>query len=58
MYRRRFIKQAAGFAAAFGLPAILPSRVFGRNGTTPTGDKIVMGCIGVGGMGTGHVRSF
>jgi hypothetical protein len=58
MKRRDFIKKSAGFAAAFGFPLVLPSRVLGRNGETPPSDKIVMGFIGVGGMGTGHVRSF
>jgi predicted dehydrogenase len=58
MNRRKFIKKTAVLAAASGLPMILPSRVLGRSGATPPSDRIVMGCIGVGGMGTGHVRSF
>ena len=58
MHRRQFIKNTAGLAAGFGLPMILPSRVLGRNGATAPSDRIVMGCIGVGEMGSGHVRSF
>jgi hypothetical protein len=58
MRRRKFLKQTAAAAAAFTLPLIAPSRVFGRSGIVSPSDRIVMGCIGVGEMGSGHVRSF
>lgn len=51
--RRHFLK-ATGLvvgAATFGLPQIVPSRVFGAN------DRLTLGHIGVGGMGGGHLRS-
>jgi len=52
MTRRRFIKTAAGAAGVFaGLPALSLGRKFSQN------DKIQMGVIGCGGMGTGHVQN-
>ena len=54
MKRRDFIKKSA---AALAAPLILPAHILGR-GATPPSDRIVMGCIGVGSMGGGHVRSF
>lgn len=53
MKRRTFLKTSLAVAA----PMIVSSHVLGGQHTPPS-DKIVMGCIGVGGMGTGHVRSF
>jgi len=53
--RRCFLRvsSVAGLAvAAIGFPTIIPSRAFGAN------DKIVMGCIGTGGQGTGIMRAF
>jgi predicted dehydrogenase len=44
------------FLAAF--PAIIPASALGLQGATAPSDRIVMGCIGVGGMGSGHVRAF
>jgi predicted dehydrogenase len=40
------------------VPMVVPVDVLGRNGRIPPSDKIILGSIGVGGMGTGHVRSF
>ncbi len=53
--RRRFL---ATSAASLGAPLILPSRVLGRDGTTPPNSKIRLACIGVGGMGSGNLNSF
>jgi len=50
--RRTFLK---GGAAAVGVPLIVPPSVFGA--TAPS-ERIVMGSIGVGGMGTGNLRGF
>ena len=57
--RRKFIKTSIGSAVGMiGIPLIVPSSVIaGTNQTSPS-DKIVMGAIGVGQMGTGHIRSF
>jgi len=57
--RRQYIKRTGGaLLGAFGIPQFVPSSVLGSNGTVPPSDRIVMGCIGVGNMGGGHVRSF
>jgi hypothetical protein len=57
MKRRDFIKKSFAGAAALTAPLLLPARILGR-GQTPPSDQIVMGCIGVGNMGNGHVHSF
>jgi len=49
--RRDFLKTSAA-AAALGFPALIPASAFGA------GNKITVGCIGVGGMGTGNLKNF
>lgn len=39
-------------------PMVVPARARGRDGHTAPSNRVVMGAIGVGGMGTGHVRRF
>ena len=57
--RRHFLKKSvSGTISVISLPLILPSDVLGINGKTSPNDKINLGFIGVGGMGTGHLRSF
>ncbi len=57
--RRSFLEKTIGGAiSVVGLPVIVPSHVLALNNQVPPSDKIVLGFIGVGGMGTGHVRSF
>ena len=58
MNRRDFFKNSASLVGAIALPTIIPASALGRGVRVAPSDKIVMGCIGVGGMGTGHVRSF
>ena len=56
--RRRFLERAVGtITGAIGFPYIVKSSVFGANGTILPSERIVMGCIGVGSMGGGHLRS-
>lgn len=50
--RRQFVGKAA---TAFAVPYILPSGVLAMPGRPGPNDRIVVGNIGVGGMGTGHV---
>jgi predicted dehydrogenase len=50
--RRRFLK-VAGAATAF--PTIIPARVLGKDAPS---NKIVMGAIGLGGMGSGDLNGF
>ena len=55
--RRAFLKTLAGGAVA-GFPTIVPSSALGRDGFIAPSDKIVMGAIGVGRMGSGDMRGF
>lgn len=57
--RRRFIKNAAGSAlAVFAAPYIIPGTALGKNGAIAPSNRIVLGGIGLGSMGTGNTRSF
>lgn len=44
--------------AAFAAPTIIPAAVLGRNGAVAPGNKITMGCIGVGWQGTSNMENF
>ena len=48
--RRNFLRNCA--AATVGVPLFVKSSVFGAN------DRIVMGCIGMGGQGRGDMNGF
>ena len=50
--RRKFMATAAAAVAA---PYIVPTSVFGADGSVAPSNRINMGFIGVGGMGGGHV---
>lgn len=57
--RRKFLKTLGG--AGIGLlaiPQIIPSSALGKDGHTAPSDRIVMGAIGVGSMGTGDMKNF
>ncbi|MHC4800350.1 MAG: Gfo/Idh/MocA family protein [Planctomycetota bacterium] len=57
--RRQFLKKAAGASvAAVGFPYIVASSALGKAGSVAASERIVMGCIGVGGQGTGKMRGF
>ncbi|RKY10404.1 MAG: gfo/Idh/MocA family oxidoreductase, partial [Planctomycetota bacterium] len=57
--RRRFIKTATGVTAgAIGFPYIVPSSALGKAGLVAPSNRIVMGAIGVGSMGTGDMKGF
>jgi predicted dehydrogenase len=47
--RRRFLGLSA---AALAAPGLVPASALGRDGTVAPSNRIVMGCIGVGGQGT------
>ncbi len=51
--RRRFLQSSAALAA----PAIVPSSVLGRSRTAPS-NRVTIGVIGLGGMGTGNLKNF
>jgi len=51
--RRRFLKNATDFTAgAIAFPYIVSSSALGNAGNVAASNRIVMGCIGMGGMGT------
>jgi predicted dehydrogenase len=57
--RRSFLKKAGGLATgAIGFPYIVPSSSLGKAGSVAASERIVMGCIGMGGQGTGNMRAF
>jgi len=57
--RRQFLKKASCAAVgAIGFPYIVPSSALGKAGNTAPGNRIVMGCIGVGGQGTWNMLAF
>ncbi|MFC1735584.1 Gfo/Idh/MocA family protein [Candidatus Hydrogenedentota bacterium] len=56
--RRTFIKSALASTATVGAPMIIPASALGLGGRPAPSDRIVMGCIGVGGMGINDMRSF
>ena len=55
--RRRFLRQVVSSAAAIGIPSPLISSAWGGGSVSPN-NKITIGCIGVGGMGTGNMKVF
>lgn len=56
--RRDFLKTSAAAlgATAFGLPQVLPTGVLAADGQPGANDRLVLGHIGVGGMGGGHLN--
>ena len=57
--RRQFIKRAAGTAiGALSFPYIVSSSVMGKPGAILPSEKISIGCIGVGWMGTSNLEGF
>jgi len=57
--RRQFLREAAGVSlAAVGFPYVVASSALGKAGSVAPSNRIVMGCIGVGGQGTGNMRAF
>lgn len=56
--RRRFLQQGIVGAGAVGAAAALAPSVFVKHASGAANDKITIGCIGVGGMGTGNMKVF
>lgn len=53
--RRRFL---ATTGAALSLPTFIPASALGLNGKTAPSERIIMGMVGCGNMGTGNTHSF
>lgn len=57
--RRQFIKKGTSLAATvFGLPYIISPPAFGAAGMVAPSERITIGCIGTGWMGTENLHSF
>jgi len=57
--RRQFFKKATVISTGvFALPYFIPSSALGRAGTVSPSNRITIGCIGLGGMGTGNMNGF
>ena len=56
--RRQFLGRVAGAGAAWAAgPLIVPASVLGRDGVAPPSERIVIGCIGLGGQGRFNMRA-
>jgi predicted dehydrogenase len=56
--RRAFVKQASAAGMVTALPSIVPASALGHERRPAAGDRIVIGCIGVGSQGMGNMRGF
>ncbi len=56
--RRQFLKGAAGVGAGIGMFHIVPASALGFGGRPAPSNRIVMGCIGLGGQGSGNMGAF
>ena len=54
--RRGFLKKAAVSVGMVSVPYIVPSSVLGLNGKIAPSEKITIGCVGMGQMGTSNMR--
>src|SRR5262245_50122885 len=56
--RRRFLKTTGAATAVIGFPTIIPSRALGNADVPAPSNRIVMGGIGIGNMGSGDQGGF
>jgi predicted dehydrogenase len=57
--RRQFLKRASGITAgAVTFPYFVSSSTLGQGGSVAPSNRITLGCIGMGGQGTGNMRGF
>lgn len=54
--RRAFIRRSLSAASVLALPTIIPASARGSNGSVAPSDRITVGLIGKGLMGSGHLR--
>lgn len=58
MKRRDFMKNAILASGIIAIPTIVRASALGKNGFVAPSERIVMGGIGVGSMGTGDMKNF
>ena len=56
MRRREFLKRSATAAGVLAAPCFIPSSAWGADGALPPSERITVGLIGRGLMGSGHLR--
>ena len=56
--RREFIRLSTAAVAGLGFPNIIPASALGADGKIAPSNRITLGCIGLGGMGSGNMNSF
>lgn len=56
--RRHFLKGAIGAGAGAALFHVVPAAALGRGGRPAPSNRVVMGCIGLGGQGSGNMGAF
>ena len=56
--RRNFLKDAAGVSIGAGIFHVVPASALGLGGRVAPSNRITMGCVGVGGQGTGNMNEF
>jgi predicted dehydrogenase len=57
--RRHFIKKSgSAIISSVSAPFLIPASALGRDNNVPPSDRIVMGCIGLGGQGTHNMHNF
>ena len=56
--RRAFLGRSAVAGSALALPGFIPARALGRGGAVSPGERIVLGCIGLGPRGRYDLQSF
>lgn len=58
MKRRELIGAIARAGAGIGVFSIIPASALGRGQKPPPSNRITIGCIGMGGMGSGNMQAF
>ncbi len=56
--RRAFVRQASAAGMMTALPTIIPASALGHERRPSAGNRIVIGCIGVGSQGIGNMNTF
>ena len=56
--RRAFLRSAVQTGTAFSLFHAIPASALGRGGHVAPSNRIVLGCIGMGGQGSSNMRAF
>jgi len=58
MHRREFLKRSAAAAGILAAPCFMPASARGADGSLSPNERITVGLIGRGAMGSGHLRRF